>query len=194
MAYDYTDPRWQKKRLEIMERDGWKCVACGDGSNTLHVHHVLYSGQPWETPDSFLQTLCEYCHEALGPHPKGGVGWLRLDWVDKRPEFSYPMVSACFIHCPSCGSNELDKYRSACQQCGRELYADCGQPHDVGPIIRPSACFDFCHRPVNIDRSDQAECRKATRDLHQAFDKAASDQRQFSKAWAKYRDIIYRET
>ena len=31
------DPRWQKKRLEILERDGWKCMACGEKEKTLRV-------------------------------------------------------------------------------------------------------------------------------------------------------------
>lgn len=36
------DPRWQKKRLEIFDRDGWKCVECGDKDSTLNVHHIFY--------------------------------------------------------------------------------------------------------------------------------------------------------
>lgn len=56
------DPRWQKKRLAIMERDGWKCLKCLDEKSTLHVHHLSYSGEPWEAPDDQLVTLCEHCH------------------------------------------------------------------------------------------------------------------------------------
>jgi hypothetical protein len=46
------DPRWQKKRLEILERDGWKCMACGDKEKTLHVHHIFYlpGKEPWDIP------------------------------------------------------------------------------------------------------------------------------------------------
>ncbi len=57
------DPRWQKKRLQIMERDGWKCLGCGDDKMTLAVHHLVYSGEPWEAPDQYLETLCEWCHD-----------------------------------------------------------------------------------------------------------------------------------
>lgn len=59
------DPRWQKKRLVIMERDGFECRDCGDGTKTLNVHHVYYeSGRaPWEYCDLSLITLCEDCHE-----------------------------------------------------------------------------------------------------------------------------------
>lgn len=59
------DPRWQKKRLEIFKRDNWACQFCGDTTQTLHVHHLLYhSGHlPWEYDESELITLCEYCHD-----------------------------------------------------------------------------------------------------------------------------------
>lgn len=58
------DPRWQRKRLEIFNRDGFVCFHCGDDKNTLHVHHEMYIGKdPWDTPDELLTTLCEDCHE-----------------------------------------------------------------------------------------------------------------------------------
>ncbi len=59
------DPRWQRKRLLILERDGWRCrnFGCGDSTTTLHVHHRRYTGKPWEAPDEDLVTLCEPCHE-----------------------------------------------------------------------------------------------------------------------------------
>ena len=59
------NPRWQKKRLEVLERDEWHCQNCGDGATTLHVHHKYYikGKKPWEYPlDAFL-TLCDSCHE-----------------------------------------------------------------------------------------------------------------------------------
>lgn len=58
------DPRWQKRRLEILERDKWRCVDCGDTERTLHVHHYWYEGsEPWEHPDESMATLCEECHD-----------------------------------------------------------------------------------------------------------------------------------
>lgn len=59
------DPRWQKKRLEVLERAGWKCEGCGDAANTLHVHHGHYvkGREPWEYPAHVLWSLCEDCHE-----------------------------------------------------------------------------------------------------------------------------------
>src|SRR5215471_9953617 len=59
------DPRWQRKRLEILERDGWTCCKCGSNTETLHVHHVRYlpGREPWDYPPEFLMTLCEGCHQ-----------------------------------------------------------------------------------------------------------------------------------
>jgi len=61
------DPRWQKKRLEILERDEWECTNCGDGKSTLHIHHQYYekSTDPWDYPDSCYTTLCETCHKEI---------------------------------------------------------------------------------------------------------------------------------
>jgi len=58
------DPRWQKKRLEIFERDGWRCKSCAAKNKSLHVHHLFYfkDKEPWEMENGFLLTLCEECH------------------------------------------------------------------------------------------------------------------------------------
>lgn len=67
LSYQETlrDPRWQKRRLKILERDDWKCVECGAGDKTLHVHHSYYDDAadgPWDYPLASLMTLCEECH------------------------------------------------------------------------------------------------------------------------------------
>lgn len=59
------DPRWQKKRLEIMSRDDFACVYCKDKKSTLNVHHESYNGNPWEVENKELITLCHKCHNAL---------------------------------------------------------------------------------------------------------------------------------
>jgi len=57
-------PFWQKKRLEIFQRDNFKCTKCGDTLSTLQIHHLYYKYglNPWEYPDEALITLCELCH------------------------------------------------------------------------------------------------------------------------------------
>jgi hypothetical protein len=61
------DPRWQKKRLEIMERDGFECTDCGSTTKPLNVHHGYYEKgkDPWEYPANSLTTLCEDCHKQV---------------------------------------------------------------------------------------------------------------------------------
>lgn len=57
------DPRWQKKRLKVFERDGWKCTQCGNEKLTLHVNHLKYNNNPWKTRMKYLKTLCKNCHQ-----------------------------------------------------------------------------------------------------------------------------------
>ena len=72
-AKKYKDPRWQKKRLEVFERDEFTCQRCydqGDPPTPLHVHHKFYrkwGTSPWDYPLEALTTLCELCHESETP-------------------------------------------------------------------------------------------------------------------------------
>lgn len=59
------DPRWQRKKNEILIRDNYTCQAfdCGSTTKNLQVHHIEYlSIDPWEYPNDMLITLCEDCH------------------------------------------------------------------------------------------------------------------------------------
>lgn len=57
-----ADPRWQKRRLEILQRDKFTCTCCADTESELHVHHLKYTGEPYEAPEQDLKTLCNVCH------------------------------------------------------------------------------------------------------------------------------------
>lgn len=61
------DPRWQKKRLEILNRDNFTCQLCTDTQTELHVHHLEYvDGKcPWEVENYHLITYCKHCHELI---------------------------------------------------------------------------------------------------------------------------------
>ena len=65
------DPRWQKKRLQIMQRDNFQCQVCGDKKSTLNVHHVEYGKTPWDVDDKGLITLCDKCHNEI--HSVGSI-------------------------------------------------------------------------------------------------------------------------
>lgn len=110
MVSDYKDPRWQRLRLLVMDRDNWACVHCGDCETTLHVHHKVYCGKPWESSMEDLQTLCESCHDLLGPHPRGGVWWTGKGGF-------------CCVHCPKCGGHNFKEKGSfdKCIDCGERV-------------------------------------------------------------------------
>lgn len=57
-------PRWQKRRLEIMQNDNFTCQLCGDTDSMLNVHHLSYHKDRniWEYEDWELITLCENRH------------------------------------------------------------------------------------------------------------------------------------
>jgi 5-methylcytosine-specific restriction endonuclease McrA len=59
------DPRWQKMRLRVFERDDWMCQRCFCDDESLQVHHTFYQYglDPWECPIDSLVTVCEHCHE-----------------------------------------------------------------------------------------------------------------------------------
>lgn len=60
----WKDPRWQKRRLEAMERGKWQCENCGDKDTTLNVHHKRYikGRSVWDYSLDLLAVLCESCH------------------------------------------------------------------------------------------------------------------------------------
>jgi hypothetical protein len=85
------DPRWQKLRLEVMNRDGWRCTndACTGKPNDrvmLVVHHKRYlpNHEPWDYSTNDLVTLCEKCHDAIH---QADV-----------PETQAALVENCFYH------------------------------------------------------------------------------------------------
>jgi hypothetical protein len=80
-------PLWQKKRLEVMQRDNFGCKSCGMGDQQLHVHHKYYKKNTllWEYPDESLITLCGNCHkeaDALREQLKERIGCLPLHFIN----------------------------------------------------------------------------------------------------------------
>jgi hypothetical protein len=78
------DPRWQKKRLDIFNRDCFKCVLCESEEKTLHAHHVCYfkNYDPWDYDPFFIITLFEDCHSYV--HEKDGINeYLIMKKIEK---------------------------------------------------------------------------------------------------------------
>ncbi len=68
MAMNYYQqlrhPLWQRKRLEVFQRDGFMCQSCLCEDKPLHAHHKRYvkGRKAWEYPLEELVTLCDDCH------------------------------------------------------------------------------------------------------------------------------------
>ncbi len=70
------DPRWQKKRLKVLEYAEWRCQCCGNRNDrTLHVHHSYYTKgkKCWDYPTGALIAVCDCCHEKLHPEKERPV-------------------------------------------------------------------------------------------------------------------------
>lgn len=67
------DARWQKRRLEVMQRDKFLCRICPtpEEGAFLNVHHLVYypGRYAWEYDDTELLTLCAPCHDKLHTPP-----------------------------------------------------------------------------------------------------------------------------
>lgn len=82
------DPRWQRKRLEILQRSDFSCEICGEREKTLNVHHRLYrkGAAPWEYADHELRALCEDCHKAhhgLDEILKAALAHIEIDELEQ---------------------------------------------------------------------------------------------------------------
>jgi hypothetical protein len=83
------DVRWQKRRLEILQRDEFMCKSCFaneesaaemEDTLTLHVHHMYYEGNrdPWDYPNESLVTLCSECHDEQTKEFSNAAEWACL--------------------------------------------------------------------------------------------------------------------
>ena len=60
------DGRWQRKRLQILERDGFSCQQCRRQDN-VQIHHNWYlkNMEPWDYSGEQLITLCSVHHDEI---------------------------------------------------------------------------------------------------------------------------------
>jgi 5-methylcytosine-specific restriction endonuclease McrA len=52
---------YESLRQQVLQRDGWRCQACGVMSN-LDVHHIEFRSQGGDDSELNLITLCTACH------------------------------------------------------------------------------------------------------------------------------------
>jgi hypothetical protein len=119
------DPRWQRRKAEIMQRADFACELCEARHVTLNVHHKLYrrGADPWEYADHEIECLCEPCHEAshelrarldeaivrfvnAGMHVDMLTGFADGLWASLNPEqrdVSFVVTSAEYAYGMACG-------------------------------------------------------------------------------------------
>jgi hypothetical protein len=124
-AAQYKDSRWQKKRLEVMERDKWKCRSCGASGDgvTLNVHHAYYDHgrAPWEYQNRILVTWCEDCHKArhaMMQHMQEELAMLPMIAMNGALHLAvnYRGVLECFGH--ECNANNMPSDDIMCSAIG----------------------------------------------------------------------------
>ena len=98
-------PKWQRRRLEVMRRDGFRCLQCGDEESELHVHHKSYiSGRmPWDYPLGNFETLCWRCHDLV----LKDVQTLQAQLLDEIAELGLPQDPAKLAGCMMVRSSRL---------------------------------------------------------------------------------------
>jgi hypothetical protein len=100
------DPRWQRKRLEVMEKAEFKCQYCATETETLNVHHKIYrsGADPWDYPNDQLVCICEHCHE----EEHALLHDLRLMTIGFTNHFLRKVVE--YAHEKRCEHKEIEKY------------------------------------------------------------------------------------
>jgi len=116
---DYSDPRWQKKRLQIMKRDNFRCRRCDRDDRTLNVHHRYYQKgrKIWDYDDEALVTLCEKCHEKLHEVHNGSLEAITESFINSSIDTK--------LHCHKCNESlqvsdvagRNGKHEPLCEKC-----------------------------------------------------------------------------
>jgi len=65
-AAKLKDPRWKRKRRDLIIAAGCACEECGDKESRLQIHHKYHdhSLAPWEYPHKAMCVLCSGCKKA----------------------------------------------------------------------------------------------------------------------------------
>jgi 5-methylcytosine-specific restriction endonuclease McrA len=59
---------YRKLHRQILERDGWRCQACGS-MRQLEVHHQQFRSHSGDDTEQNLITLCAQCHARVHAKP-----------------------------------------------------------------------------------------------------------------------------
>ncbi len=117
------DPRWQKKRLEVLEAGLWECGDCGEKDKTLNVHHCWYERgvEPWGYPDECYRVLCDVCH-SVAEETRLRVLVLLASAPSYTTDLIIGLLEAEAAHCGPRSFPSEDNFSSWDQVTGAELF------------------------------------------------------------------------
>lgn len=64
-----SQAEWERLRLEVFSRDGYRCSYCGSAAGTMTCDHVVAVANGGETVLSNLVTACGPCNFSKGARP-----------------------------------------------------------------------------------------------------------------------------
>lgn len=130
-------PQWQRKRLEIFQRDEFMCMKCFDTQTQLQVHHKYYENgkDPHEYPDDCLVTLCAQCHEFIESLKK------------TEPEFDFDKVVIKKI-------SFLDNSQVIFSSMGDLVYVAVFSPNKIRVVFFCIPMIDFSEMYDHITNKD----------------------------------------
>ena len=93
-------PKWQKCRLETLERSEFRCSHCGSEDKQLHIHHGYYAKgkEPWEADPAHLHVYCSDCHQAaedLKREVLSAIGKLNVNKMKVVGKFVKELEALC---------------------------------------------------------------------------------------------------
>jgi hypothetical protein len=160
------DPRWQRKRLEILNRDGFKCLDCGDNRKTLHVHHKSYASgrDPWSYPDDNFITLCIDCHSQAHKKTPNLLSFNTSDaelWESGIKPIICPVCNCDYVHlCPTSntimGNDNYDARPGLVRGGVMLIEGACEEGHrfNLAFGFHKGQTFTWCERLSHLPRNE----------------------------------------
>ena len=100
-------------RTDVLKRDNYTCVNCGQTGTELHVHHIVARAEGGTNDLTNLVTLCASCHSVQDAKGHELIG-------DCEKIGGYKKMPKCHI----CGKENEGSFQ--CAQCNEPTCQDCG--------------------------------------------------------------------
>jgi hypothetical protein len=111
-AQHLNHPLWQKKRDEVFNHYGRRCIKC-QKTKSLAVHHKTYSNgkMPWEYPIENFTVLCEKCHSAMHS----------IQYTQNTCKICGIEISKNYIYCFDCNKNQVKRLSERSKDFERKI-------------------------------------------------------------------------